>query len=207
MAFLDDAKELLTEMEFTKLQLLGKKAADFETTPEEDQELSSLKSLVKQKAAQRDAEKNLEFLKTGQYSTATILQIIKNQPYSIKEVLLILNPDQKELSKAIKEIWPKGSAQTDVTEPVATYKIGEKIYQIKMGERLEDREIGQAIKQGGVKKFVANLTEFGKEWITKSHVSDQGPFSGKTIFPNLNAVALRFKFEKGDLKKELKIKE
>lgn len=207
MAFLDDAKELLTEMEFTKLQLLGKKAADFETTQEEDQELTNLKSLVKQKAAQRDAEKNLEFLKTGQYSIATILQILKNQPYSIKEVLLILNPDQKELSKAIKEIWPKGTSQNEVTEPIATYKIGEKIYQIKMGERLDDRDIGAAIKQGGVKKFVANLTDFGKEWITKSHISDQGPFSGKTIFANLNSVALRFKFEKADLKKELKIKE
>ena len=207
MAFIDDAKELLTEIEFAKLQLLGKKSADFETTQEEDQELVELKALVKKKAAQRDAEKNLEFLKTGQYSVATILQIIKNQPFSIKEVLQILEVDQKELAKATKEIWPKAATSTDVTETIATYKIGEKTYEIKMGERLEDREIGAAIKQGGVKKFIANLTEFGKEWITKSHVSDQGPFSGKTIFPNINSVALRFKFEKNDLKKELKIKE
>ena len=193
MAFIDDAKELLTEIEFTKLQLLGKKSADFETSQEEDQELVELKALVKKKVAQRDAEKNLEFLKTGQYSIAIILQI--------------LEVDQKELAKATKEIWPKAAASTDVTEAIATYKIGEKTYEIKMGERLEDREIGAAIKQGGVKKFIANLTEFGKEWITKSHVSDQGPFSGKTIFPNINSVALRFKFEKNDLKKELKIKE
>ena len=103
MAFIDDAKELLTEIEFTKLQLLGKKSADFETTQEEDQELVELKALVKKKAAQRDAEKNLEFLKTGQYSVATILQIIKNQPFSIKEVLQILEVDQKELAKATKE--------------------------------------------------------------------------------------------------------
>ena len=192
MAFIDDAKELLTEIEFTKLQLLGKKSADFETTQEEDQELVELKALVKKKVTQRDAEKNLEFLKTGQYSIATILQI--------------LEVDQKELAKATKEIWPKAAASTDVTEAIATYKIGEKTYEIKMGERLEDREIGAAIKQGGVKKFIANLTEFGKEWITKSHVSDQGPFSGKTIFPNINSVALRFKIEKNDLKKELKIK-
>ena len=124
-------------------------------------------------------------------------------PYDLQ----ILEVDQKELAKATKEIWPKAATSTDVTEAIATYKIGEKTYEIKMGERLEDREIGAAIKQGGVKKFIANLTEFGKEWITKSHVSDQGPFSGKTIFPNINSVALRFKFEKNDLKKELKIKE
>lgn len=49
MAFIDDAKELLTEIEFTKLQLLGKKSADFETTQEEDQELVELKALVKKK--------------------------------------------------------------------------------------------------------------------------------------------------------------
>ena len=66
MAFIDDAKELLNNEQFTKLQLLARKSADFETTIEEDMELAELKLEVKNLVAKRDAAKNLEFLKTGQ---------------------------------------------------------------------------------------------------------------------------------------------
>ena len=57
MAFIDDAKELLNNEQFTKLQLLARKSADFETTIEEDMELAELKLNVKNSVAKRDAAK------------------------------------------------------------------------------------------------------------------------------------------------------
>ncbi len=60
--FIEEAKLLLSNEEFVTLELLGKKSADFETTPEEDKKLVELKANVKAGILERDRLKNLEFI-------------------------------------------------------------------------------------------------------------------------------------------------
>ena len=163
MAFIDDAKELLTEIEFTKLQLLGKKSADFETTQEEDQELVELKALVKKKVAQRDAEKNLEFLKTNPYPIETIIELMKPKAYDLNKVLTLLGVNKEQLSKSLKELYPTQKESLDI----AVYQDGDKSYTFNLANRVETA-LSKLIKAGKEKAFATALTEEGKAWILKN---------------------------------------
>ncbi|OMP07042.1 hypothetical protein CCACVL1_01387 [Corchorus capsularis] len=87
MSFLDNAKEVLTEEEFTKLQELQTKSSDFEATPDEEKNLLELKNSVREKIAQRDKAKNLSFL-NGKFANMP--------PSSLRD------KDGKEVEEAIK---------------------------------------------------------------------------------------------------------
>ncbi len=64
-------------------------------------------------------------------------------------------------------------------------------------------ELSNAIKKGGVKEFVKNLTEDGRAWLEKNHISPKGKFKDKTIYPNVSTVAIKLKLDKDELIKEL----
>ncbi len=184
MAFIDNAKEVLTSEEFTKLELLNRKSADFDTTSEEDQELMALKKKVKETIAQRDKEKNLSFIKE----------------YTLMEILSVFKPSKDDWDKATGALFPK--PVVEVSEAISTYKIGDKEHSVKNGER-PVKELGQAIKAGKEKAFVKHLTDFGKKFMAITHVAEAGPYAGDTIYDSVNAIALRFKFDKAVLLKEL----
>jgi len=198
MAFIDDAKELLNNEQFTKLQLLARKSADFETTIEEDMELAELKLNVKNSVAKRDAAKNLEFLKTGQYSIETVLELMNSQTYDLVKVLQILQVDKEKLNKAIKQLYPTQTTDLDIS----VYTINEKPQAYNLSKRITT-ELSNAIKKGGVKEFVKNLTEDGRAWLEKNHISPKGKFKDKTIYPNVSTVAIKLKLDKDELIKEL----
>lgn len=198
MAFIDDAKELLNNEQFTKLQLLARKSADFETTIEEDMELAELKLNVKNSVAKRDAAKNLEFLKTGQYSIETVLELMNSQTYDLVKVLQILQVDKEKLNKAIKQLYPTQTTDLDIS----VYSINEKPQAYNLSKRITT-ELSNAIKKGGVKEFVKNLTVDGRTWLEKNHISPKGKFKDKTIYPNVSTVAIKLKLDKDELIKEL----
>lgn len=198
MAFIDDAKELLNDEQFTKLQLLARKSADFETTIEEDKELAELKLNVKNSVAKRDAAKNLEFLKTGQYSIETVLELMNSQTYDLVKVLQILQVDKEKLNKAIKQLYPTQTTDLDIS----VYSINEKPQAYNLSKRITT-ELSNAIKKGGVKEFVKNLTVDGRAWLEKNHISPKGKFKDKTIYPNVSTVAIKLKLDKDELIKEL----
>lgn len=198
MAFIDDAKELLNNEQFTKLQLLARKSADFETTIEEDMELAELKLNVKNSVAKRDAAKNLEFLKTNQYSIETVLELMNSQTYDLVKVLQILQVDKEKLNKAIKQLYPTQTTDLDIS----VYTINEKPQAYNLSKRITT-ELSNAIKKGGVKEFVKNLTVDGRTWLEKNHISPKGKFKDKTIYPNVSTVAIKLKLDKDELIKEL----
>ena len=198
MAFIDDAKELLNDEQFTKLQLLARKSADFETTIEEDMELAELKLNVKNSVAKRDAAKNLEFLKTGQYSIETVLELMNSQTYDLVKVLQILQVDKEKLTKAIKQLYPTQTTNLDIS----VYSINEKPQAYNLSKRITT-ELSNAIKKGGVKEFVKNLTVDGRAWLEKNHISPKGKFKDKTIYPNVSTIATKLKLDKDELIKEL----
>lgn len=185
MSFIEQAKEVLTTEEVAKLELLARKSADFETTHEEDNELIGLKKKVKEAIAQRDKEKNLAFVKE----------------YTLIEILQVFKPTQDDLNKAIKTLFPKEKAA--VSEAIATYKVGDKVYEVKNGER-PVKELSQEIKKHKEKGFVKGLTDFGKAFMNEKHKADAGPYAGEVIYDSVNAIATRFKFDKATLLKELK---
>jgi hypothetical protein len=186
--FIEEAKLLLSNEEFVTLELLGKKSADFETTPEEDKKLVELKAKVKTAMAERDRLKNLAFIADGAYSIIDLLKAAK--------------ATKEQINDAIKILFPAPAPV--ITDVIATYTKGDKKYELKWGERL-DREFSALIKEGGIKALVKNLTPFGTTWIHTSTTPDVGPYAGKPTFHNVNDVVLRFKFDKAELKKALKI--
>lgn len=185
MSFIEQAKEVLTSEEVAKLELLARKSADFETTHEEDNELIGLKKKVKEAIAQRDKEKNLAFVKE----------------YTLIEILQVFKPTQDDLNKAIKTLFPKEKAA--VSEAIAKYKIGDKVHEVKNGER-PVKALSEEIQKHKEKGFVKALTDFGKAFMKETHVADAGPYAGETIYDSVNAIATRFKFNKAALLKELK---
>ena len=177
MSFLDQAKEVLNSEEVTRLELLAKKSADFETNAEEDQALMELKKQVKKAIADRDRSKNLAFLNDGAYSLAEVLKAMK--------------VDEKDIKSAVKELFP---TDTPVFVPfdgvLATY--GTEDFKL-VGSA---RALGAKVRESGEATFVANLTEGGKEWMLKSRKKNKGT---GVIHYNVNAMASRFKFDKNKL--------
>lgn len=210
--FIEQAKEVLSSEKVTRLELLARKSADFETSVDEDNELFELKKEVKQLIATRDRQKNLEFLKVGAYEIKDILEVmgtthadvVKNSGLSLADIFKALNVNKKQVTQASNEFF-KGVVSTDgdgkpkfYDGVFATYGAED----INLNARI-GKELGKLIAQGGEKTFVANLTDSGKEWIVKSYLSEKGPYKGQQIFKNLNDMAQKFKFNKETLKKEL----
>lgn len=190
-AFIDQAKEVLTTEQMSRLELLARKSADFDTNSDEDSEFIKLKQEVKRLVATRDRQKNLSFLKDGQYPLKDILEIYKG-----------IGNTKKQALQAINEVFPKdaGSAEAGFAGVLATYGNED----VTLNSRIT-KVLGKTIADGGVKMLVANLTDAGKEWITQSYVSEKGPYKGQTIFGNINKIATKFKFNKDALKKELSL--
>ena len=201
MSFLDTAKELLTEQDFTKIQLLAKKSADFETTAEEDEELLNLKNQVKNLMAKRDAAKNLEFLKTNPYPIETIIELMKPKAYDLNKVLTLLEVNKEQLSKSLKELYPTQKESLDI----AIYQDGDKSYTFNLANRVETA-LSKLIKAGKEKAFATALTQEGKAWILKNHISEKGKFKDQTIYPNLSIICTKLKFDKEVLLNELNVK-
>jgi hypothetical protein len=186
MSFLDNAKEVLTEEEFTKLQELQTKSSDFESTPDEEKNLLELKNSVREKIAQRDKAKNLSFLNGKVY---TIAELITAGGYS-----------DEEIKKYYSEKFPRG-ANTEVRQ-YATIKVGETDVAIKTGERIS-KEAKEAIKKMGVKKFVACITD--KPYFEEHTTPDVGIMAGKKVYKHINEQAKRLGFDVDAFKKELGI--
>lgn len=188
MSFLDDAKEALKER-FDRLELLNRKVASFESTPDEDKELFDLKAEVIQFVAQRDKQKNLAFLKTG--------------GFSLVDVLTAMSATKEQINKAVSQMFPPAIGM--VLGEVKTVIDGkEKSEAIQMGKALS-REAMASLK-GNEKAFVKCLNAEGKAHLLATHISDAGPFKNKQIFTNLPPILTRFKLDKEKLVKELKPK-
>lgn len=177
MSFLDQAKEVLDEAKVTRLAELAKKSADFDTSSEEDTELFNLKAEVKKAIATRDREKNLSFLKEG--------------GYTIAEILRAMNAQEKDIKKAVAEIYP--TAKT-VYKPYAGVLANFDGKEYKLSEG--NREVNKKVREAGVKPFVAGLTEEGKNWLMEGIGKKRG--EGFT-YMNVQAIASRYKFDKKEL--------
>ncbi|MFZ6755567.1 hypothetical protein ACO0KY_19650 [Undibacterium sp. Dicai25W] len=188
MAFLDDAKSVLSADDYAVLEKLAKKVSEFDTNSDEDKQFLDLKQSVKKALAERDRAKNLAFLKDG--------------GYSIAEILKAMGITREQLNDAKAELFPN---KTEISETIATYTINGTQYEFKMGGRM-DKVLSDAIKKGKEKHFIANLTEFGKTWIKEFNIPTQGPYQGQEIYKSINEVVARIKtFSKDALKKELGI--
>lgn len=194
--FIEEAKEFLTDEQFNRFELLRIKANNFESTVDEEEEFNDIKFNVRNAINQRDKDKNLSFL--------------KDKSIQLVDVLRVMGSTREDINKAVKFLFP---TKEELTESIATI-----VYKNKVGDEAEtgvkmgtgdgvrlNRQASAEIQKLGVKGFVKNLTEFGRVWLTQNHVSEAGPFSGKTIYPNINALALRFKWKPADIKKALGI--
>lgn len=155
-----------------------------------------MKNEVRTLIAQRDMDKNLQFLVDPTISIIDILRVKKATRNDINSAIKVLFPTPVSVSETIATIPYKNKAGK---EAVAEIKMGN-----GDGTRL-DREASRAVQVMGVKGFIKHLTEFGKEYILKNHVADGGPKSGQTVYDNIPAIALKFKFKPEDIRKELKI--
>jgi hypothetical protein len=194
VAFMDDAKDVLSADDFAVLEKLAKKVAEFDTNSDEDKQFLDLKQKVKKGLAERDRAKNLAFLKDGGYSVA--------------EILRAMGITRDQFNQAKSELFPNAPVATETIAVYANLK-DEKGNAVdgnfKMGAGRMPKELSNAIKKGKEKGLVANLTDFGKAWIAESSVPTQGPYQGQKIYKNLGDVAMRLKFNKDTLKKELHI--
>ena len=194
MAFMDDAKNVLSAEDYTLLETLAKKVSEFDTNSDEDKKFFELKQAVKKSLAERDRAKNLSFLKDG--------------GYSIVEILRAMSITRDQLNDAKAELFPNAPV---VTETIANYMglvdaSGTAVDgAFKMGTGRIPKELANAIKKGKEKGFIANLSEFGKTWIKDFNVPTQGPYVDQEIYKNINTLALRLKLNKDSLKKELGI--
>ena len=50
------------------------------------------------------------------------------------------------------------------------------------------------------------MTQEGKAWILKNHISEKGKFKDQTIYPNLSIICTKLKFDKEVLLNELNVK-
>ena len=188
--FLEEAQALLSPEEFSNLQSLSLKVSQMTSTTDEDDKLKEMKTWVKTAIADRDRLKNLQFLENGNYSLVDILKTIKATEPQIKQALKVLFP----------------APDPTITETIAIYTDGNgKKFELKWGERL-DRELTKLIVEGKIETLIKNLTPFGKTWINSNTTPDIGPYAGKPTYHNISALNLRFKFDKAELKKALKIK-
>lgn len=191
MSFLDDAKEVLNEEDFNKLQELQTKSTNFEATGAEEEALFKLKGEVREKVAQRDKQKNLSFL--------------NGKVYSIAELITAGGYTDEEVKKFYNEKFPRG-ANTEVHH-FATIKFTNKDKkeveeEIKTGERIS-REAKEAIKKMGVTKFVATIID--KPYFEKFTTPDVGVRAGQKVYKHINEQAKRLGFEPDAFKKALGI--
>jgi hypothetical protein len=196
MAFMDDAKDVLSADEFASLEKLAKKVSEFDTNSDEDKLFFDLKSKVKKSLGERDRAKNLAFLKDGGYSIVEILKamgITREQFNDTKSELFPNTPKISETIAIYKALKNESGVATD--------------YEFKMGGRM-DKVLSDAIKKGKEKHFVANLTDFGKTWIAEVNIPTAGPYADKKIYKHVGDVVARIKsFSKDGLRKELNITE
>lgn len=192
MAFMDDAKDVLSADDFAVLEKLAKKVAEFDTNSDEDKQFIELKQKVKKNLAERDRAKNLSFLKDG--------------GYSIVEILKAMGITREQFNQAKAELFPNAPVATETISEYPNLKDdkGNAVDgAFKMGAGRMPSELSNAIKKGKEKQFVAHLTEFGKKWIVEFNIPTQGPYKDQKIYKNVNDVAMRLKFNKETLKKEL----
>jgi len=213
ISFIDQAKEVLTAEKASRLEMLNMKSHNFDTSTEEDEELFAIKKEVKQLIATRDRQKNLGFLKDGGYALEDILevmgtskqQLVKESGMTLSQILAVLGGDKKKVMKAVNEAFPKSVAEAaaEASKPfvgvLATYGSED------LDMDVRNKKVAALVAEGGEEGLIKALTDNAKEWIVKSYISDKGPFKGKPIYPNINVVATKFKFNKDILKQELGI--
>lgn len=205
--FLDNAKSVLEDGELSTLTSLAEKTANFDTNSEEDKQFMELKMKVKRLLAEKDKDKNLAFLSDNDsFTLQDVIRVMKPKKETVilKDILSTIGYTKDEISKTVKAMFP--AVATAVSEPIATYKIGEVDTHFKNGERLKG-ELPKAIKAGKEKGFVKHLTEFGKKYMLVNHEATGGPFAGDTIYDNIGKICTKFAFDPATLKKELGIKE
>ncbi|PMP84163.1 MAG: hypothetical protein C0175_00550 [Caldisericum exile] len=182
MAFLDDARDSLTEDEIATLKRLNQKSADFEATPEEEKTLFDLKNKVKTFVATRDRQKNL--------------QVIGAKQYPIKDILQVSGYNKKEVLAALNELFPReASGESEVIT-----KVGE--FEFRDGKRYGRSPEYADFKKAGLKKAIEGFTEQGIVWIGEE-VKSKG---GKVTNPNKEKFAKMFNVSVADLDKQLGIK-
>lgn len=207
MSFIDQAKEVLQPEQVTRLELLAMKSANLESSMEEIDEMKALKQEVVRLIANRDRQKNLSFLKDGQYDINDILDvmgvkhehIIQKSGMTLSDIFKVLNVTKKQATQAMNEVFKKGGTTDDngFNGVLAVYGSED----VTMGRN--NREANKLVISGGEKAFVSNLTDSGREWMTKTRKATAGPYVGQDIYDGINKVAQKFKFNKETLKKEL----
>lgn len=196
--FMTDAQELLNDTDYAEIKALAVKVAQFQSTKTEDDQFLNIKQKVNNRIAQRDKEKNLQFLSGGAFTIGEVIRV------------MFQGKDQKDVVKAVrkglKEVYPdQVSGKTAVH--IADYKDGDTVHELHMYSGIKGRNdaLKALVNKGAVSGLVKHLTAEGKAWITKSHVATAGPYAGKAIYKNLNDVATKYKWSSADLKKALKI--
>lgn len=182
MAFIDDAKDVLSADDFTTFENLQRKVIAFDTNSDEDKLFLDIKQKVKKALAERDRAKNLAFLKDG--------------GYTIVEILKAMDITREQFNQAKAELFPNTPVKV---ENIATYPSGN----FSMGDGRIPKELKQEILKGKEKAFVSHLTDFGKVWIREFNIPTQGPYKDEKIFKNVNAIVARLKFNKKVLLDEI----
>ena len=90
--FIEEAKALLSEEKFNRLEYLRVKSNNFETNTEEEKEFFAVKEEVRKLINQRDKDKNLQFLTDPSIALVDILRVKK--------------ATKEEIAKAVKELFP-----------------------------------------------------------------------------------------------------
>ena len=192
MGLKEDAKEVLSEKDYASLMSLNEKARNFETTAEEEAELSKLIDKARNAIARREKTKQLSFLKNGDFTVA--------------EVLSAMKATKKDINKAVSELF-KGSASNSDSEVVGIFEIdGEKI-EYRNDGRLNPK-LSAALKANADREkfFVSGLTDFGRAYLTEGKPITVGQFSGKMGYKGITDTLKRFykhDFDRAKLMKEL----
>jgi hypothetical protein len=193
MSFIDQAKEVLTPEQVTRLELLAMKSANFETSMEEIDEMKALRQEVTKLIANRDRQKNLAFLKDGAYDIKDILEamgkdhhaVIKDSGLNIRDIFKLLNITKKEAMSAIKEVYVGGAVggndSSKFNGVIAVYGSED----FSLNARVT-KELGKRVAEGGEKKFVENLTDSGREFMMQSRKATAGPYIGQDIYDGIN---------------------
>lgn len=193
MTFLEEAKALLNDEKFTRLELLRIKISNFEATEEEQQEFFSLQNEVKTLIAKRDREKNLSFIKDPSITLEDLLRIKKATEKQLKEYIKkYLRPEKTKdavIIGKVKFMKSEGNGESQI----------ETEEDINFGGKRMSREAMEAIRKAGAKGFYTMLNDEGKKWLAVVNIPDRGPYKDKKIYPNISKVALRFKLDKAEL--------
>ncbi len=199
--FMTDAQELLSSDEFASLQSLAVKVAQNQSTATEDEAFFNLKDQVRLAVAQRDKEKNLQFLSGGHFTIGEVIRVM----FKGKDAGEV----RKEVNKGFKEAFPIAGGSAKEAVHIADYKIGDKVHPLVMFAGVAGRndELKVAVEKGGVAGLVKHLTADGKKWITAFTTPEKGPYAGKPTYKNLGDVATKYKWNASDLKKALAIKD